>query len=186
MFYYGYITIIIKLLYNLKHVEYYYHIYSIFAYFSKKKDLNDKYIEDPFLYRNTFLKLYTNIDYYINLLKNTNYFIKKKEKYIIFLFFLLDKFIKIYLLKIFNKKISYNVIKLLYNNFITLTQNIIKKKIYIFFFLLYFMLLNFIYNLIKISIYIVFFFIKIIYNLIKKNTIFAKFIITILLLFYFH
>ena len=181
---YNYFIIFKKLLFNLKFMEIFYYFSSFF--FNKKKDLNNKYLDDPFIFRNKFIKLYTNINYYINIIINTNYYIKQKKYIFFFFIYILDKYIKIFIYKICNIKISLYLIKNIYNNNIEILFIIIYKYIIIVLLYVYIFLLNIIYNLIKINIYILFYFFKFIILFIKRNFFFIKCIILLLFLFYFY
>jgi hypothetical protein len=182
---YNIIIIFKKILFNLKFIEFFYFFYNIFFFF-KKKDLNKKFLDDPIIYRNKFFKLYTNINYYFNIIINTNYYIKKKNNIFVFFFFLLEKYIKVFFFLVINKKISLYILKSIYNNKLIIWYKLIIKYIFIINLYLYFFLLNLIYNLLKISIYLFFYLFKFIKYLIKKYNFIIKYFIIVILLIYFY
>ena len=111
---YNFIIILKKILFNLKFIEFFFYIYNLLLF--KKKDLNYKYLDDPVIFRNKFLKIHTNINFYINLILETKYYIKNKNKIFLFLFFILDNYIKIFTYKNFNIIILKNFLQNIYNN----------------------------------------------------------------------
>jgi hypothetical protein len=111
---YNYIIILKKIFFNLKFIEFFFYIYNLFLF--KKKDLNYKYLDDPILFRNKFLKIHTNINFYINWILDTKYYIKNKNKFFLFLFFFLDNYIKIFIYKNFNIIFLKNILQNIYNN----------------------------------------------------------------------
>jgi len=111
---YNYIIILKKILFNLKFIEYFFYIYNLLLF--KKKDLNYKYLDDPVIFRNKFLKIHTNINLYINLILDTKYYIKNKNNFFLFLFYILDNYIKILTYKDFNIIFFKNILQNIYNN----------------------------------------------------------------------
>jgi hypothetical protein len=111
---YNYVIICKKFFFNFKFIEFFYYIYSLFLF--KKKDLNYKYLDDPIIFRNKFFKIHTNINSYINFILDTKYYVKSKNNMLLFLFYILDNYIKILTYKNFNIIILKNILQNIYNN----------------------------------------------------------------------
>jgi hypothetical protein len=183
---FNYIIILKKFFFNLKFIETFYFFYS-FLFFLKKKDLNNKFLDDPFMYRNKFLKIYENFNNYINWVITTNFFINKKKFIFFYLIYILNNYLKAFLCM--NKYININIIiyfiKNIYNNIIIFRLLNIKQYIIITYCLIYYCFLNIIYCVINLSIYILFYTFKIIRIFVKKNSYFIKILIFIIFFFYF-
>jgi len=180
---YNYIIILKKFFFNLKFIEIFYFFYSLFSFF-KKKDLNNKYLDDPFMYRNKFIKIYNKINDYIKNIITTDFFIKKKKFFIFFLINILNNNIKVLLSKniYINKFIYINIL----NKILRIWLYNIKKNILIISIYLYLLILNTIYIFIYFNIYIFFFLLKIIKIFIKKNSFLIKIFIIFIIFFYFN
>jgi hypothetical protein len=127
------------------------------------------------------------MNYYIDMIINTNYYIKKRRKLLFYFFLILEKYIKILISKnIHNSKYMKFIIINIFNNKFKILLYIIKKYIIFIFITLYIIFLNIIYNVIKIIIYIFFYFFLFLKNFINKNKKLLKLIVLLFFLFYFY
>jgi len=189
---YNFSVIFRKIIFNLKFLEIFYYIYNLF-FFLKKKDLNYKYVEDPILFRNIYMKFYTNIHILLNIIIQNNIYMRYinilfffKNKIFIYLIYILNIYIKYIFNRKFDKKILVYLLQNLYNNKYKYFFNILKKYLYLLFICIYLVFLNLIYNIIKIFIYIFFYSFKIFYAFYKKNIFFIKCIIILFFIIYFY
>lgn len=143
-------------------------------------------MDDPFIYRNQFIKIHNRIDHYFNLIITANFFIKGKERIFFYLIYILNNYVRNYIYLISSVKLNIYVFNILYNNIIKTLLFKIKNNIILLYIYIYFFILNIIYFLIIFNVYILFYIFNVIKFLIEKYSYLLKILIILIFLFYFN